>query len=339
MKKGNVLVTGGAGYLGNVLTARLTESGYSVKVIDSLLYKQKVSIDLKNVEFVKVDLRNISLLKKSLKNVEYIIHLAALVGDSICASHPQDAYEINVEVTNNLLRLANGNIKKFIYASTCSVYGYNNYIVKENSKLNPVSFYAWTKIRAEKAVLREAENGLDALIFRTSTLYGLSQRIRFDLFVNRFIADAFFTHKLELWGGFQWRPVLHLIDAADAYISALKKPKTRTRGQIYNLGSTDQNYKIELIAKIIAGSIKNTKIQNIKPKDDARNYKVNCAKIRKYLGFKTKYDIKFAIDEIVQAFQKGNFRDYTSLKYINYLSTHRNIQKDRIWERLFLSGA
>lgn len=333
-----VLVSGGAGYLGRVLINRLLEEKFSVRVLDVLLYKNYLPKNiLSNIEFINGDIRDLALLKKSLKGIENVIHLASLVGDTICANHPQAAYEINTQATKNFAKLSAGKVKNFIFSSTCSVYGYNLKAVDENSSLNPISLYAWTKVEAEKAILNQKINGLKPTIFRLSTLYGLSPRMRFDLVINRFCAQAFCDKKITLWAGKQWRPFIHIEDAADAYIHVMKNDKKR-KNVIYNLGSTKQNAQIYKVAKLIAEVIPKTKIALEPVNADNRSYKVEAKRLISDLKFIPQKTLTEGIQEIYDFLTSNKSLNYKSPKYRNFSTRIKMYTLNTNWQRKYFSG-
>lgn len=334
-----VLVTGGLGYFGRVLIDKLIKQNFSVRVIDLSLYQNNFSNNLPaEIELVKGDIRNANMFKKSLRGIDHVIHLAALVGDTICANHPQAAYEINTLASKNLAKFSAGKVKNFIFSSTCSVYGYNLKTLNENSSLNPISLYAWSKIEAEKLIQDYIEAGLNPTIFRMSTLYGLSPRMRFDLVINRFCAQAYFDKKITLWSGKQWRPFIHIEDAADAYIHVLKNNEKR-KNVIFNLGSTKQNFQIFKVANLIAKIVPKTKILSETINTDNRSYKVDFSRLTQDLNFKPKRTILNGIKEIYSFLLLKNPLNYNELRYKNFASRIKIYTLNTSWQRKYFAGA
>lgn len=320
-----VLVIGGAGYLGSILCRKLLEKGYIVRVLDNLMYGDEGIRDLYNhpdFEFIKGDMRNLQIVMECLKRMDAVIHLAAIVGDPASSLNPQDTIEINYLSTKLIAELCKYyQINRFLFASTCSVYGTSptpEARLDEKSPLNPVSLYAEMKLKSEKGILELVDENFSPTILRMATLYGLSPRMRFDLVVNLLTAKAVMDKNIIIFGGEQWRPNLHVKDAAEAYIKCLEAPIEKVKGEIFNVGSNEQNYQIKEIGEIIHKMIPNAEIIIDKENPDRRDYNVDFDKINKILNYKTEYTIKDGVSEIRDAIIKGLIKDYTDSKYSNY---------------------
>ena len=316
----NVLVTGGAGYLGSMMAKALLEKGHLVRVLDNLMYGEDSISELEqhpNFELVKGDIRDMATVVKALKGVKYVVHLASIVGDQAASLEPRSTIEINYLATRNMAELCNlYDIEKILYASTCSVYGETgeSTIMDESvsfrggeGKPSPISLYGETKLRSERAITSLCDN---AVILRLGTLFGLSRRMRFDLAVNMFIARALSRQKITVFGGEQHRPFLHVLDAADAFVFAIENDLVGT----FNVAW--RNWKLIDVAKEIQKYLQ-TEVEVSERIVDRRNYLVNCDRITQR-GFRPSRDIKFAIKEISRAFTDGTIRDYTLPKYSNY---------------------
>jgi nucleoside-diphosphate-sugar epimerase len=315
-----ILVTGGLGYLGSVLTTELLKKGFSVSIIDSNLYGNFLSEEVKEkVKIFENDIMN-SKIKEAIKDSDVIVHLAAIVGDQTCDLIKQHAVDINLNGTKNILKLCNKYNKKLIYASTCSVYGASNRILKEGSKTLPLSIYALTKLGSENVIERYGKN---FTIFRFATLFGYSPRMRFDLVVNTFIGNAINNKEITVFGGNQWRPFLHVKDASDAIITTIEK--NYFDNEILNLASI--NLRIIDVANIIKKKL-GCKLKIMKEIKDPRNYRVDFSKAKKELGFSPKRNIDTAIKEIVDAFKNGKISDTSLPIYSNYESL-KNV-KDKL---------
>ena len=282
--KMKVLVVGGAGYVGGVIVdLLLSKKSYEVTVYDNLLYEESYR---KECKFVYGDIRDTNFYKSNLNKYHAIVWLAALVGDGACSINPGITDDINFQTLKKLCKIYK---KRIIFISTCSVYGAQDGILDENSSVNPLSHYASSKLKCEKILKQK-----NSIIFRLGTLFGVSDnysRIRMDLVVNTLSAKAFFEKKMSVFGGEQYRPLLHVKDVARAIEVALKSNK---KG-IYNLSY--KNMKIIDIAKEIQKYFKNTKIIKTKIKfQDARNYKVKNDKAFKELSFKAIYNLKYGIE-------------------------------------------
>lgn len=325
MNKEKVLVIGGAGYLGVVLTEQLLSCGYSVRILDSFIYGSKPVEKFHSdnrVEIIEGDIRNAETVTSSIKDMHSVILLAAVVGDPASKARPELTVETNLIASKAIASACKLNgVEKFVYASTCSVYGVGNEILDENAPLNPVSLYAKTKISSEESIMQMSDNNFKPVIMRMSTLYGYSPRMRFDLVVNTMTMTAFLDKQINVFGGNQWRPLVHVKDAANAYIKVLENPSAR--GKIYNVGSDDQNYKISDVAGLVVGGIGkecedkigvNTETNNI----DVRDYRVSFKKIQDELGFGAGHTIGEAGTEIYNRLRSKEIKDPKQKVYYNH---------------------
>jgi len=315
-----VLVLGGAGYLGSVLCRKLLNEGYKVRVLDNLSYGDYGIVDLyqnKNFEFRKGDIRDVSNIVDAIDGMDAVIHLAAIVGDPACAVDSKKTLEINYLATKNIIETCKYfQINRLIFASTCSVYGQSpspDEKLTENSPLNPVSLYAETKIRCERAILGAMDENFSPIILRMATLYGYSSNMRFDLAVNFLTAKAVFDKKMTIFGGDQWRPWLHLEDAAQAYLICLKRPLEDVRGQILNVLS--ENYRVLEVGNIINSVFPEAVIEVSEKAGDRRNYNVSFDKIARVLDYRAEKKLVDGVNEIRQAIVSGTIKGYQDAKY------------------------
>jgi len=318
----NILVIGGAGYLGNVVVRKILDSGRFVRVLDNFIYGNQAMIDLEGnpkIDIVNGDFRNIETVVSCLKDIDAVILLAAIVGDPASKARPSQTIETNLIATQSLAFACKTHcISRFIYASTCSVYGQGDNILNENSPMNPVSLYARTKIASEESILSMANSNFAPTILRMSTLYGYSKRMRFDLVVNTMTLKAYADSKIQVFGGEQWRPLLHVDDAADVYLKCLEAPLKKVGNQIFNVGSEEQNYQIKIIAEIISISLKNVLIETLKSDTDNRDYKVSFQKVKKVLNFKTKHFIEESSKKIYSLLIKNEIKNPKAKIYYNH---------------------
>lgn len=318
----NVLVIGGAGYIGSVLVRRLLDRGYDVTVLDALVYGDESIRDLYHrpgFDFIHDDLRNIEAVVRALQYADAVVHLGAIVGDPTSALDEKLTLEINLAATRLIAEAARGfGVQRFIFASTCSVYGTSDQILDERSALNPVSLYARTKIGSERVLLALNDDRFAPVILRFGTVYGLSPRPRFDLVINLLAAQAVCEKRITIFGGDQWRPFIHVDDAAEAILKCLEAPLHAVKGQTFNVGSDDQNYRIAQLGDLIKELIPDAQVIHQGEDVDRRNYRVSFAKIRKHLGFTPRRTVADGILEIKAAIEGGRIRDYRDVHYSNY---------------------
>ena len=318
----NILVIGGAGYIGSVLVRELLRRNYSVTVLDALIYGDEGIRDLfghPDFNLIHDDFRNIETAVRSMQHIDAVIHLGALVGDPACSLNEDLTLEVNLAATRMLADVGRGSgVRRFIFASTCSVYGSSDGLLDEDSPLNPISLYARTKMDSERALLSLGNESFVPTVLRFATVYGLSPRPRFDLVVNLLTAKAVCEKSITIFGGKQWRPFVHVRDVADAIIRCLEAPSEVVKGQVFNVGSDEQNYQIGQIGEIIRDLIPDVKVIYKTEDVDKRNYKVSFVKIRKCLGFSPRYRLTDGIMEIKAALEQGHIRNYRNSKYSNY---------------------
>lgn len=317
---GVVLVVGGVGYIGSHLVRRLLESGYRVRALDNLVYGHsavKSILRHPNFELVVGDCRNIQTVVSAVRDVRAIVHLAAIVGDPACDLDKQTALEINYAATRMLIEVAKGNgVERFIFASSCSVYGANDEMVDERSEVNPISLYAKTKVDSEEALLRARSDSFHPTILRLATVFGNSYRPRFDLVVNLLTARAFQEGTITIYNGQQWRPFIHVRDIAEAIIASLEAPVRLVSGEVFNVGDSRLNYTLSQVADVIGGVFPETKVEHVE-NSDRRNYRVSFDKIRNQLGFRCAWDIRDGVMELKHAFEDGSIQDYRDPYYSN----------------------
>lgn len=320
-----VLVTGAAGYIGSVLVRFLLEKGYSVIGLDALFFGGESLLGVynhPNFKFVKGDIRNESDFKELLNQVDSVVHLAAIVGDPACAKQPELATEINWSATKNLFDLASNskNIKRFIFASTCSNYGKmeGDGYVNEYSPLRPVSLYAELKVKFEKYLLESnTKEDFIPTALRFSTVYGLSPRMRFDLTVNEFIREVTFGRELVIFGEQFWRPYCHVEDLALSCIKVLESPPEKVDHNVFNVGDTKENYQKKMIADEILKIVPDARIKYVQKQEDPRDYRVDFTKITNELGFKITKTVPQGLREIYEILKYGILTDPFSDKYKN----------------------
>ena len=316
-----ILLTGGSGYLGSILSRKLLANGHDVRILDNFLFGRNSIKDIENnkkLETIDGDIRDLSIVGKSLKKIDSVIHLASIVGTQASELDPKTSVEINFMATRNIAELCKiYKIKQFIFASTCSVYGAQpDQLIAENSEVNPLDSYGLSKFQSERAILQVYDY---PTILRLGTLFGASHRMRFDLAINLFISQAMNREKITVFGGDQWRPFLHVDDAAEAFSFAVEN---KMEG-IYNV--IWKNLTINQMAKDVKKLVP-TQIKLSKDIIDKRDYRVSGEKLEKF-GFKAKKDIPYTVKEFKLKIQ-NDVKNYKQDKYSNYKSffNSRSIQ-------------
>lgn len=298
-----ILVTGGAGYVGSVLIPSLLMEGHQVKCLDRFFFGKDFlsSLNFKNsLKLIKDDIRWFD--PKILDDVEVVMDLAALSNDPVGELDPQKTFEINHDGRHRVAQLSKmSGVKQYILASSASIYGQQEEIVNEESVVNPLTAYSKANRLAEQDALPLNDESFCVTVLRFSSIYGLSPRMRFDLAVNSIALDLYNTGKIIVHGKNNKRPFLHIKDAVKAYHKIINSPKTDIAGEIFNVGSNEQNYSIYDLAKEVGDSIGIKYEMEAKETPDNRSYVASFDKIRKVLDFKPKYTVSDGSREIFNA--------------------------------------
>ncbi len=332
MNSKHIIVTGGAGYIGSLLTGALLNRGDRVTVVDNLQFGGESILAYwqhPSFRFVKADIIDRAAMNDQLfAGVDAVVHLAAVVGFPACkAAGEQLSWSVNVDGTRNVFEAANAaGVERFIYASTYSNYGIaeNGQPVTEDSPLHPQSLYAETKIAAEQYLLSDSNPRCAPLIFRFATLFGVSPRTRFDLIINQFVWEALTKRELTIYQRGYSRSFVHVRDVATGICLGLDAPLEKISRQIYNLGAESGNYTkdevIELVKKHI--DVKVT-YKDLSFDGDMRNVSVSFAKIRQALGFDTAINVEEGLVEVRYVIEQGVIKDSDTTRYLNArLITH-----------------
>jgi len=317
-----ILVTGGAGYVGSIVVRMLLEKGYSVRVLDKLTFGKESVMDLidnTNFELVEGDFTKIDDLIPCLNKIFAVLHLAAIVGDPAGSIDPELTKDTNFYGVKILAEFCKYyGIKRFIFVSTCSVYGSsNNEVLNEESNLNPVSLYAETKLKAEKVLLKIRDENFHPCILRLATAFGWSYRMRFDLVINLLTALSVRKKEISIFSGKQWRPFVHVRDMGRAILNILDQPTENISGMSFNIGHEDNNFQIKEIGNLMKKLFPEIKVNIIEDKEDDRSYRVSFEKARELLNFTANIGIEEGIREIAQNLNDETI-DIEDRKYSNY---------------------
>lgn len=336
----NILVTGDRGYIGSVLTQLLLKKNYNVIGFDIGYFEDCIlgdSNEIKEYKSIKKDVRKIS--KEDLKSIDAIIHLAALSNDPLGDFDYKITEDINFKATIRLAKLAKQTgIKRFIYASTQSIYGISKIeseLDEDNSVKNPVTAYAKTKWQSEIELKKICDNKFQVVCFRPSTVFGVSPRLRCDIVFNNFIASAYTTKKIEIKSdGTPWRPVIHVEDVSNAFIAGLEAPKDLINGKSYNIGIKNGNFNIKELAIAASNCIKGTRITFTNEHGkDSRSYKVSFDRIQNELShwFNPKWNLENGGKQLIDFFKKINFSESDFMgKKTNRLLKLRELREKEI---------
>ncbi|HEY6569943.1 MAG TPA: NAD(P)-dependent oxidoreductase [Candidatus Limnocylindrales bacterium] len=317
-----VLVAGGAGYIGSMVSRELLARGHRVVAADALLFGGEALLDLlshPDFAFRKVDVRDPQDLEALFSTWQFdaVVHLAAIVGDPACKAQPELATQTLWDGSRSLLELSDQHgVGHFVFASTCSNYGRmeSNAVLDEDAPLRPVSLYAELKVRFEELLMARSV-ALDFTILRFATVYGLSLRPRFDLTINEFARDALLKGELEVFGPDFWRPYCHVRDIANAVTMILEQDRGRVAGRVFNVGADDENYQKRAIAEAVAEQIP-VRLRYVERAEDPRDYRVSFERIAA-LGFTPRMRLRDGIREVAEAIATGLIADPYAARYRN----------------------
>ncbi len=321
-----ILLVGGAGYVGSVLTEELLERGYAVKILDRLYFSD---IGLRTVrdriELIVGDMRTVG--PEVLDGVGAVINLGGLSNDPTAEYNPKANYEMNTVSTKMLAEFCKKQgVNRYIFASSCSIYdrgaGYDekDILQDETSEVNPRAAYSKSKYDAERALLDMVDEKFCPVILRKGTINGFSYRMRYDLVVNTFVKFALTTGTLNLhYGGEMWRPIIDVRDAARGYITALEAEESKVKGQIFNLSM--HNIRISELGLRVREALRQVDIEiDIRPDygyKGVRSYRVSNKKIEGVLGFRPKVSIEESVTDLVQKIRHYGYTDFDNPKYYN----------------------
>ncbi|MDP1544960.1 MAG: NAD(P)-dependent oxidoreductase [Anaerolineales bacterium] len=326
----HILITGGAGYIGSILTSELLRQNYRVTILDSLLFGGESIVPFlnhPNFHFIKADVTEPRAVRDAIKRdwqkPDAVVHLAAIVGFPACqAVGKQVAWKYNTEATKMVFaQAADLGVERFVFASTYSNYGLSEdgQPVTEETPLNPQSLYAETKIASEEFLLAQKDAACAPLLFRFATLYGVSPRTRFDLIVNQFVLEAFTRRSLIIYQRGYSRSFVHIRDVVRGIIMGLEAEKEKIRGQVFNLGTENGNYSKDDIVGLVLKRMPETTVEykDLTFGGDMRDITVSFEKIQRALGFNTTLDVDDGVREVLFALKSGLIRNPTDDRYRN----------------------
>jgi nucleoside-diphosphate-sugar epimerase len=307
-----ILVTGNRGYIGAVMVPMLIADGHEIVGLDTDLYRRSTFGDwVESTPTIVKDVRDVTM--SDVSGFDAVIHLAALSNDPLGNLNPELTFEINHLASVHLAELCKkASVGRFIFASSCSNYGAaGDNLVDETSSLNPVTPYGVSKVRVEQDVSKLADDNFSPVFMRSATAYGVSPRLRFDVVLNNLVAWAFTSGLVYMKSdGTPWRPIVHIEDISRAFLAALKAPRDRVHNQAFNVGQSEENYRIREIAEIVKETVPGCRIEFAKDAGpDLRCYRADFSKIRRVLpDFRLQWDARKGAKQLYEAYKKIGLR-------------------------------
>ncbi len=302
-----VLVTGHNGYIGSILTRLFTEGGHDVVGLDNFLFEDcTIGSDDQTVPAIRRDVRDVEL--SDLEGFDAVCHLAGISNDPVGDLNPEITYEINHRASVRLAELAKtAGVERFVFSSSCSIYGASpGGWVDEEAPINPVTPYGWSKIKVEEDVAPMASDDFSPVFLRNATAYGLSPRLRADLVVNNMVGYAITQGRVFMKSdGTPWRPLAHIEDISRAFLSVVEAPREVVHNEVFNVGSTDENYQIRDVARIVEEVVPGANFEmSGTAGPDIRDYRVDCGKINAAIpSFQTQWTVEKGAVELRDAFE------------------------------------
>jgi len=310
-----ILLVGGAGYIGSVMSSFFLQSGWHVRSLDDLIYKNESTVwpylSYPEYEFMRGDVRDPSVCARAVADIQDVVILAGLVGDPVTNKYPSASESINLQGIRTLLyTLGHSGVERVAFVSTCSNYGLveGDVAVDENFPLAPLSLYAKHKVEVENVILESrGQISYTPTVLRFATAFGVSPRMRFDLTVNEFARELYLGNELLVFDATTWRPYCHVRDFCRAVERVLQASRLDVGFEVFNVGSEESNFTKQMIVDEVAKNVSRSRVRYQQKGADPRNYRVNFAKIRRVLGFKPEVPLPVGVIEILSALDKGLF--------------------------------
>ena len=341
-----ILVTGHKGYVGTVMVPMLQADGYEIIGFDNDFYdRDNFDGNIPDVPYLRKDVRDIE--SSDLKGFDTVLHLAALSNDPLGNFNPEITYSINYHASVKLAKLAKKvGVQRFLFSSSCSVYGASDgKMMTEEAKPNPITPYGVSKLRAEEAISKLADSKFSPIFLRFATAYGVSAKIRSDLALNNLVGWAYITSKVWLKSdGTPWRPVIHVEDFSRAFIAILTAPRDLVHNEVFNVGTTEENYQMRELAEIVKETVPGSRIEYAKDAGpDKLNYRADCSKLTRTLPeFKPQWNARRGAKQLFDVYKKSGLTSieefegppYNRIAQIKKLVSTGFLDKTLRWMRL-----